>query len=172
MATTLVAAVLLSLTVLPDVAVAVLTTSTSQSPPAVTESHGPIVASYSHKPATTSLSGYAGATSTYSVSPSATAISNGTLPACKPVQYSFPAGTGGNATRAAAVKEAYLYAWKAYEEYAFGYDELQPLTKSSTNDWCRIIQDPPLYRALEASSLNHSKLTSCRWLGRYDCRRP
>lgn len=142
MATTLVAAALLYLAVLPDLAVAVMTTSTTQSPPAVTESHGPIVASYSHKPATTSLSGYASATSTSSVAPSATAISNGTLPACKSVQYSFPAGTGGNATRAAAVKEAYLYAWNAYEEYAFGYDELQPLTRSYTNDWCKISQTP------------------------------
>lgn len=140
MATILRATALLSLTVLPDVAVAIMTTSTTQTPPAVTESHGPIVASYSHKPATTSLSGYASATSTSSVSPSATAISNGTLPACKPVQYPFPAGSGGNATRAAAVKEAYLYAWNAYEEYAFGYDELRPLTRSATNDWCRIIQ--------------------------------
>lgn len=111
----------------------------THTPPAVTESHGPIVASYSHAAATTSLSGYANATSTTFVSPSATAIANGTLPACKPVQYAFPAGTGGNATRAAAVKEAYLYAWNAYEEYAFGYDELTPLTKSYTDDWCKLL---------------------------------
>lgn len=119
-------------------------------PPAVTETQGPIIASYSHKAATTTLSGYTNATSTTSVSPSATAIANGTLPACKSVQYAFPTGTGGNATRAAAVKEAYLYAWNAYEEYAFGYDELTPLTKSYTNDWCKT---PPSAAGFPVSGL-------------------
>jgi mannosyl-oligosaccharide alpha-1,2-mannosidase len=45
---------------------------------------------------------------------SPTATSNTTLPACKSVQYAFPSGTGGNATRAAAVKEAYEYGFNAY----------------------------------------------------------
>lgn len=107
----------------------------THTPPAITVSNGPIVASYSHAAATTSLSGYANATSTSSVSPTVTAIANGTLPACKSIQYAFPSGTGGNATRAAAVKEAYQYAWDAYAEYAFGSDDLQPLSQTGTDDW-------------------------------------
>ncbi|KAF4625741.1 hypothetical protein G7Y89_g12422 [Cudoniella acicularis] len=31
--------------------------------------------------------------------------------------------------------EAYQYAFNAYVKYAWGYDELQPLTKTGTNDW-------------------------------------
>lgn len=138
MANMSVAAALLSLAAFSGVTGA--SETVTHTPPAITESHGPISASYGHKPATTSLSGYVNATATSSVSPTATAIANGTLPACKPVQYSFPAGTGGNATRAAAVKEAYLHAWDAYVEYAFGYDELTPLTRSYTDDWCRTLQ--------------------------------
>ncbi|PMD49056.1 glycoside hydrolase family 47 protein [Hyaloscypha variabilis F] len=57
--------------------------------------------------------------------PTPTPSGNTTLPKC----------TGHNATRAAAVKEAYQYAWNAYVEYAWGYDELQPLSKTGTNDW-------------------------------------
>lgn len=60
---------------------------------------------------------------------------NGTLPACKKIQYDFPSGQGSNAERAQAVKDAYLYAWNAYAEYAFGKDELQPLNASGVNDW-------------------------------------
>lgn len=60
---------------------------------------------------------------------------NATLPACKSIQFAFPPGTGSNATRAAAVKEAYQYAWDAYVEFAWGFDELKPLTKVGTNDW-------------------------------------
>jgi len=60
---------------------------------------------------------------------------NTTLPSCKSIQYEFPPGTGSNATRAAAVKEAYQYAWDAFVEYAWGYDELQPLSKKGANDW-------------------------------------
>ncbi|KAF3768668.1 family 47 glycoside hydrolase [Cryphonectria parasitica EP155] len=128
-----VTAALLSLVVFP-VVIGADHTST-HNPTAVTASHGPIIPSYSHAAATTTLSGVTTATVSSSVAASATAISNGTLPACKPVQYAFPAGTGGNATRAAAVKEGYLYAWDAYAEYAFGYDELQPLSETATNDW-------------------------------------
>jgi len=57
------------------------------------------------------------------------------LPTCKPIQYAFPAGEGGNAERAAAIKEAYLYGWEAYVKFAFGKDELQPLNGSGVNDW-------------------------------------
>lgn len=134
MATTSVAAALFSLALLPGLGYADETVT--HTPPAVTASQGPIVASYNHAAATTTLSGLANATATSSISPSATAIANGTLPACKSIQYAFPAGTGGNATRAAAVKEAYQYAWDAYAEYAFGHDDLTPLSKSYTDDWC------------------------------------
>ncbi|TVY51972.1 putative mannosyl-oligosaccharide alpha-1,2-mannosidase 1B [Lachnellula cervina] len=82
-----------------------------------------------------SLSGYLNGTNTTTSSASPTPTSNVTLPACKSIQYAFPSGTGGNATRAAAIKEAYQYAWDAYVEYAWGYDELQPLSKKGTNDW-------------------------------------
>lgn len=109
----------------------------------VTETNGPIQPSYvqvtqpttsltgvpSYTYATSSPSSYINSTS--SAAPTATA----TLPACKKIQYDFLAGTGGNATRADAVKEAYQYAWNAYSEYAFGKDELLPLTKSYTNNW-------------------------------------
>eukprot|EP00698_Gefionella_okellyi_P012129 TRINITY_DN3238_c0_g1_i2.p1 TRINITY_DN3238_c0_g1~~TRINITY_DN3238_c0_g1_i2.p1 ORF type:complete len:551 (+),score=95.88 TRINITY_DN3238_c0_g1_i2:78-1655(+) len=35
--------------------------------------------------------------------------------------------------RQAAVKEAFLHAWKGYRQYAWGYDELRPLTNSAHN---------------------------------------
>lgn len=142
MATRLVAAALLSSSALPALSHATDDGPVTHTPPAVTASQGPIVASYSHDVATTTLSGYhANATSSTwssSLAPSATAAAaNGTLPACRAIQHAFPAGTGGNATRAAAVREAYVYAWDAYAEYAFGHDDLEPLTKSYTDDWCK-----------------------------------
>lgn len=126
-------------------------------PPWVTETSGPISPHYSKPPATTSLTGsipsytytsppgYSSATPpTATVTPNANSTSlggnssltgNGTLPACKKIQYDFPSGQGSNAERAQAVKDAYLYAWNAYAEYAFGKDELQPLNASGVNDW-------------------------------------
>lgn len=80
---------------------------------------------------TTSLSDASLTASSATASPTG----NGTLPACNEVQYDFAAGEGVNATRAAAVKEAYLWAWDAYDEYAFGSDELQPLTREATDNW-------------------------------------
>jgi mannosyl-oligosaccharide alpha-1,2-mannosidase len=85
--------------------------------------------------ATASSSGYYNGTNTTTSSISPSPTSNTTLPSCKSIQYAFPSGTGGNATRAAAVKEAYQYAFNAYVEYAWDYDELQPLSKTGTNDW-------------------------------------
>ncbi|KAK3075324.1 hypothetical protein LTR53_001457 [Teratosphaeriaceae sp. CCFEE 6253] len=121
--------------------------------PFVTESSGPISPQYYTPPVTTSLTavpsytytsppGYSNTqpptaspypNSTSHSGPSSTG--NGTLPACTPIQYNFPAGKGGNAAYAAAVKEAYLYGWNAYVEYTFGMDELQPLNASGVNDW-------------------------------------
>ncbi|CAL5226192.1 g9026 [Coccomyxa viridis] len=39
------------------------------------------------------------------------------------------------AERQAEVKEAVQHSWKAYEEYAWGYDELMPLNKSGANSF-------------------------------------
>jgi len=85
---------------------------------------------------------------TPSISPSGTTssalpipTSNITLPACQSIQFAFPSGTGGNVTRAEAVKEAYQYAWNAYVEFAWGFDELQPLSKVGVNG----ILNFPLY---------------------------
>ncbi|KAL9090305.1 MAG: hypothetical protein Q9165_005338 [Trypethelium subeluteriae] len=125
----------------------VITTYQGPAPAHVTETHGPIRASYAHpNQATSSLTGIPSYTTTsvssYSIaytnstSPAApTATGNGTLPACKKIQYDFPAGQGGNATRAAAVADAYQYAWNAYRQYAFGKDELLPLNRSYIQDW-------------------------------------
>lgn len=162
MATRSVAAALLSLAIFPGPSHTLVTETTTGTPLAVTESYGPIVASYSHKAATTTLSGYANATST-STSPSATAIANGTLPACKSIQYAFPAGGGGNATRAAAVKEAYVYAFQAYEEYAFGHDDLTPLTKSYTDDWCQYSCSPAFPHLHEYLSVLYKVHSSTSW---------
>ncbi|KAI9663155.1 MAG: maturation of Asn-linked oligosaccharides protein [Bathelium mastoideum] len=124
-----------------------ITTYQGPAPSHLTETRGLIRASYAHpNQATTSLTGIPSYTTTSASShsiaytnstspPAPTATGNGTLPACKKVQYDFPAGQGGNATRAAAVVEAYQYAWNGYKEYAFGKDELLPLSKSYTQDW-------------------------------------
>ena len=140
-----------SLFILPLLKVAAISPSitTYQGPPPahVTETHGPVIPSYAHpnQPtssltgipsyATTSPSSYSIAYTNSTTPASPTATGNGTLPACKKIQYDFPAGQGGNATRAEAVRDAYQYAWNAYRQYAFGKDELLPLTKSYTQDW-------------------------------------
>lgn len=132
----------------PDVTSTTSTQTWWPAPPFVTETAGPIKPSYEHPTATTSLTSipsytytstpgtslpsvYTNSTTTSAPSPT----SNATLPACKPIQYNFSAGQGGNATRAAAVADAYRYAWDAYNEYAFGYDQLLPLNRSFTNNW-------------------------------------
>jgi mannosyl-oligosaccharide alpha-1,2-mannosidase len=111
---------------------------------------GPISPHRSETPATTSFTGIGAYTWTSSSIASPTSYpngtssslptpTNGTLPACKKIQYDFPAGSGSNTERAEAVKEAYLYAWDAYTKYAInnanGTDELLPLTLSGINDW-------------------------------------
>jgi mannosyl-oligosaccharide alpha-1,2-mannosidase len=82
----------------------------------------------------TSFSVLANSSSTTS-SAKSVATGSSTLPACNEVQYTFATGEGQNAERAAAVKEAYLWGWNAYEKYAFGSDELQPLTQEATDNW-------------------------------------
>ena len=116
---------------------------------------GPVSAHRSKPPISTSLTGIPSYTYTstpkLSFSDSATSskapfsnststalpisTSSGPLPACKSIQHDFPAGSGGNAQRAAAVQEAYVFGWDAYTKYAFGKDELQPLNASGMNDW-------------------------------------
>ena len=123
-----------------------ITTYQGAPPINATETNGPIQPVYNQGPEpTTSLTGvgsytYTSTPSSYPIAnstsaPAPTATGNGTLPACKKIQFDFPAGTGGNATRAAAVAEAYQYAFNAYSEYAFGKDELLPLTPSFIEDW-------------------------------------
>ncbi|TVY64346.1 putative mannosyl-oligosaccharide alpha-1,2-mannosidase [Lachnellula suecica] len=53
---------------------------------------------------------------------------------CVTIQYPFPAGQGGNSTRADAVKEEYRYVWAEYAKYAFGQDDLLPISHAGTND--------------------------------------
>lgn len=50
---------------------------------------------------------------------------------CKNVQAS---GSSGNPQRAEAIKDAFRYAWDAYVKYAYGDDELAPLSANGTND--------------------------------------
>lgn len=38
-----------------------------------------------------------------------------------------------NTNKAQEVKNAFLFAWRNYELYAFGKDELRPVTKNYTN---------------------------------------
>ena len=46
------------------------------------------------------------------------------------------AGPSGpdRAALAARVKEEFLFSWRAYERYAWGHDELKPLTRTP-HDW-------------------------------------
>ncbi|KAH9839624.1 glycoside hydrolase family 47 protein, partial [Teratosphaeria destructans] len=92
------------------------------------------VGSYTYSSSAVSASPYPYPNGT-SMSSSPSSTGDATLPACKKIQYDFPAGTGGNATRAAAVKEAYTYSWNAWSKYADGMDELLPLTAAGINDW-------------------------------------
>ncbi|KAI0484883.1 glycoside hydrolase [Xylariaceae sp. FL0804] len=57
------------------------------------------------------------------------------LPKCKQVQTTFAPGQGGNQTRAEAIVEAYVHGWNGYRKYAWGYDELEPLSLKGTNDY-------------------------------------
>ena len=62
--------------------------------------------------------------------PQALVMYSGALPpaAVLPPDYQQPAAAGG---RAAAVRGAMLHAWKSYERYALGSDELHPVSKSA-----------------------------------------
>lgn len=48
-----------------------------------------------------------------------------------------------SAARAAAVKEAFEFAWEGYYKYAFPHDELRPVTNGFTNS--RYIVSPKSY---------------------------
>ncbi|CZR55603.1 related to Mannosyl-oligosaccharide alpha-1,2-mannosidase [Phialocephala subalpina] len=53
---------------------------------------------------------------------------------CKTIQYAFPAETNGNATRAEAVKAAYIRSWSEYAANCFGNDDLLPVSRGCRND--------------------------------------
>lgn len=57
-----------------------------------------------------------------------------TVRACVTVQHPFPSGQGGIPSKAAAVQQEYEYVWGEYVKYAFGMDDLLPLTQSGEND--------------------------------------
>ena len=110
------------------------TTPTGNPAPSHSTLNGPVVA-VSPEAATTSLTGIPvfKIQTTALTSPTKTAgPSKTSLPACVKVQHD---GVQGNAQRAAAVKEAYQFLWDAYDKYAWGMDELQPLSLAGTNDW-------------------------------------
>ncbi|KAK4627927.1 putative mannosyl-oligosaccharide alpha-1,2-mannosidase [Fulvia fulva] len=50
---------------------------------------------------------------------------------CKKVQA---AGVKGDETRAEAIKEAFRHGWSGYSKYAYGMDELQPLSAKGNNN--------------------------------------
>lgn len=112
-------------------------------PPFETET-GPIVPHRSKASITTSLTNIPSYTwpttpvislTPYPNSTSTASPTSTKLPNCKKIQYEFAPGSGSNAARAEAIKDAYLYAWNAYTKYASGFDELLPLTATGINDW-------------------------------------
>lgn len=54
---------------------------------------------------------------------------------CQKIQYNFPPWSGDGDVRATAIKQAYLDVWNEYEKYAFGYDDLLPVSKGSADDF-------------------------------------
>src|ERR1700694_2351977 len=52
----------------------------------------------------------------------------------------LPSETAADAATARQVREEFLHAWNAYKQYAWGHDELRPLSKSY-RDWYAL----PLY---------------------------
>ena len=50
---------------------------------------------------------------------------------CKQIQYNFPPGTNAGDHRAEAIKQAYLQAWNEYDQNCFGYDDIDPLPKTT-----------------------------------------
>ena len=50
-----------------------------------------------------------------------------------PIQFPFPAGSGGNLNRSAAVKDVIQRTWNLY---SFGSDQIQPVNGSGINTRC------------------------------------
>lgn len=48
--------------------------------------------------------------------------------------WSYPQNEENNNIRLEAIKEAFLHSWKAYKKYAWGHDEVKPISGTS-NDW-------------------------------------
>ena len=57
-----------------------------------------------------------------------------TAQGCATVQHSFPRGQGGIPWKAAAIREEYEYVWNEYAKYAFGEDDLLPISHQGTDD--------------------------------------
>ncbi|RFU26919.1 hypothetical protein B7463_g9414, partial [Scytalidium lignicola] len=57
-----------------------------------------------------------------------------TADACVTIQHPFPPGQGSIPSRAAAVRQEYEYVWDEYAKYAFGSDDLLPLSHAAEND--------------------------------------
>jgi mannosyl-oligosaccharide alpha-1,2-mannosidase len=57
-----------------------------------------------------------------------------TANACVTIQHSFRPGQGAIPSRAAAVKQEYQYVWGEYVKYAFGHDDLLPVSQTFTDD--------------------------------------
>ena len=52
----------------------------------------------------------------------------------KPLRNTAPPGAADNAEMANRVRQEFLHAWNGYKQYAWGHDELKPLSKSH-HDW-------------------------------------
>ena len=55
------------------------------------------------------------------------------LPPPSPV-WNYPQNETSNKIRRNIIKEAFLHSWNAYKKYAWGHDELNPISKTP-NDW-------------------------------------
>ena len=55
-------------------------------------------------------------------------------PSCITIQHNFPPGQGGIPSKAAAVRDEYVYVWNEYFQYAFGQDDLLPITHQGVDD--------------------------------------
>jgi mannosyl-oligosaccharide alpha-1,2-mannosidase len=57
-----------------------------------------------------------------------------TIRACVTIQHPFLPGQGCLPAKAEAVRQEYRYVWNEYVKYAFGEDDLLPLSHAGTND--------------------------------------
>lgn len=55
---------------------------------------------------------------------------NGLMDISTDVHSAFSSVSSGNVSRLEAVRDAFRHAWKGYKDYAWGHDELKPISKS------------------------------------------